>query len=119
MQAFTYDIRTAILPFMFIFNTDILLWQINSFWQAILIFLMTTVGCFCFAGATQRWFVARARWYEIILLLCVTAIMFRPYFFSGLIGMPGNYGAYGLGLVLFSVLIALQWPRRPKLAPAA
>ncbi len=119
VQAFTYDIRTAILPFMFIFNTDILLWQINSFWQAILIFLMTTVGCFCFAGASQRWFVARARWYEIILLLCVTAIMFRPYFFSGLIGMPGNYGAYGLGLVLFSVLIALQWPRRPKLAPAA
>ena len=115
IQGFMYDIRTGVLPFVFIFNTDILLWGINSFWVAAFIFAMTCVGCFCFAAFTQRWFVAKARWYEMIFLLLATAVMFRPGFVANLIHLPGHkYFAYLIGLVLMALVIALQWPRRPE-----
>ena len=45
LQGFAYDIRTAVLPFMFIFNTDMLLIGIDSFPLAIYIFVMTCIGC--------------------------------------------------------------------------
>jgi len=59
LQGFMYDIRTAILPFMFIFNSDLILHNINSWIQALLIFAMACVGNFAFASATQGWFVAK------------------------------------------------------------
>ena len=40
LQGFMYDIRTAILPFMFIFNTDLILWGVNTWTQGLLIFAM-------------------------------------------------------------------------------
>jgi TRAP-type uncharacterized transport system fused permease subunit len=59
IQGFMYDIRTAILPFMFIFNSDLILHNINSWPQGLLIFAMACVGNFAFASATQGWFVAK------------------------------------------------------------
>jgi TRAP transporter 4TM/12TM fusion protein len=38
IQGFMYDIRTAILPFMFIFNSDLILHNVNSWPQGILDF---------------------------------------------------------------------------------
>ncbi|MBW2477389.1 MAG: TRAP transporter permease [Deltaproteobacteria bacterium] len=108
VQGFLYDIRTAILPFMFVFNTDILLWNINSWWLALLIFAMTCAGSFCFAGATQGWFVNRNRWYEVPLLLGVTALMFRPGFFAELLHIENKYWIYPVGLVLMGTVFAIQ-----------
>ena len=39
IQGFTYDIRTAVLPFMFIFNTELLLIGVESIPQLILVVL--------------------------------------------------------------------------------
>lgn len=41
IQGFLYDIRTAILPLMFIFNHDIILWGIDSVPEGIFLFFMT------------------------------------------------------------------------------
>ncbi len=78
IQGFMYDIRTAILPFMFIFNTELILWNINSWPQALLIFAMACLGNFAFASATQGWFVARNKIWEIPALLVVTFILMQP-----------------------------------------
>ncbi len=62
--AFFYSLRTAALPFLFIFNTDLLL--INVDWlHGIFIFIVATVAMLLFAAATQGWFLARNRIYEI------------------------------------------------------
>jgi len=121
IQGFMYDIRTAILPFMFIFNTDLLLWEIDSWWLAILIFAMTCAGSFCFAGATQGWFANRNRWYEIPLLLSVTALMFRPGYFAGLVGIENKYWVYPAGLILMGLIILLQKmrPQSKMVGPTA
>ncbi|MDM8537937.1 TRAP transporter permease [Desulfobacterales bacterium HSG17] len=116
MQGFMYDIRTAILPFMFIFNSDLILHNVNSWPQGILIFLMACMGNFAFASATQGWFVAKNKVYEIPLFLCVTFILMRPDAVASLIGLAHEqrYWAYPIGLALYGFIYLIQRPRIPK-----
>jgi len=120
IQGFMYDIRTAILPFMFIFNSDLILHNITSWPQGILIFLMACVGNFAFASATQNWFVAKNKMWEIPFFLSVTVILMRPDLISKLIGIPHGqrYWVYPIGLVIFGLLYLMQRPRIPKAEPA-
>ncbi len=78
IQAFLYDIRTAILPFMFIFNADLILHNVNSWPLGLLIFGMACFANFAFVAATQGWFARKNRLYEVPFLLAVTLILFRP-----------------------------------------
>ncbi|MCB9481264.1 MAG: TRAP transporter permease [Desulfobacteraceae bacterium] len=116
IQAFTYDIRTAILPFMFIFNTDIILHNINSWTTGILIFIMTCIGNFTFASATQGWLITKNKWYEIPLLLMVTLILMRPELISSWVGISyeNRHFAYIFGIILLLALYAVQYPRKKK-----
>jgi TRAP transporter 4TM/12TM fusion protein len=120
LQGFMYDIRTAILPFMFIFNADLILHNITSWTQGLLIFLMACLGNFAFASATQGWFVARNKFYEIPLFLAVTLSLMRPDLIAGWVGLPHDqrYWTYLIGLTLFGLLYLMQRPRTPKPAVA-
>ncbi len=120
IQGFMYDIRTAILPFMFVLNHDLILWGINSWSQALLIFAMTCIGAFAFASATQGWFITWNRWYEIPLLLSVTLIMMRPDYTASLVGLPyeERYWMYAVGLVVLGLVYLIQKPRAARAAPS-
>ncbi|WP_305044067.1 TRAP transporter permease [Geoalkalibacter sp.] len=119
LQAFMYDIRTAVLPFMFIFNTDMLLVGVEGYLLPLYIFAMTCVGAFAFVSATQAWFLMRTRWYELLLLLGVALIMFRPGFFAHFVGIDNHYLSYLVGLALYLVVFALQRLRAGKPGAAA
>ena len=80
ITAFFYSIRTGILPFMFIFNTELLLIGIRSWWSLALTVITAITAMLVFAAATQGWFVRRSRWYESVLLLLVTFTLLRPDF---------------------------------------
>lgn len=80
IQAFWYSIRTGILPFMFIFNTNLLLIDIHSWWHLLLTVGISIAGMLVFAAATQGWFIRRSRWYESVALLLVTFTFLRPGF---------------------------------------
>ncbi len=110
IQGFMYDIRTAILPFMFIFNHDLILHNVNSWLQGLLIFAMACIANFAFASATQGWFIARNRFYDIPLLLSVTLIMMRPGLIAGWLGVPHKqrYWMYPIGLGVFGIVYLLQ-----------
>ncbi|MCB1311906.1 MAG: TRAP transporter permease, partial [Sedimentitalea sp.] len=85
--AFFYSLRTAALPFLFIFNTDLLL--INVDWlHGIFIFVVATFAMLLFAAATQGWFLARNRIYESIALLLIAFTLFRPGFWMDMISPP-------------------------------
>jgi len=77
--AFYYSLRTAALPFLFIFNTDLLLINVD-FAHGIIIFVISTIAMLIFAAATQGYFFAKSRWYESVLLLLVAFTFFRPGF---------------------------------------
>ncbi|MCK4835700.1 MAG: TRAP transporter permease, partial [Candidatus Aminicenantes bacterium] len=59
IQGFFYDLRTAIIPFFFIFNTDLILYRIESWPLGILIFTMAVLGAFAFSSALQGSFLTR------------------------------------------------------------
>ncbi|OZT75178.1 TRAP transporter permease [Vreelandella boliviensis] len=86
-QAFYYSLRTAALPFLFIFNTDLLLINV-TFLQGILIFVVSTIAMLIFAAATQGFMITRNRWYESILLLLIAFTLFRPGFWMDMIHDP-------------------------------
>lgn len=78
VTAFFYSMRTAILPFLFIFNTQLLMIGIDSVWHLVLTVVSATVAMLVFAAGTQGYFIARSRWYETVALLLVTFTLFRP-----------------------------------------
>ncbi|MFP7755765.1 TRAP transporter permease [Thermodesulfobacteriota bacterium B35] len=116
IQGFMYDIRTAILPFMFIFNSDLILHNVNSWSQGILIFVMTCLGNFAFASATQGWFIARNKVWEIPLFLCVCFILMRPDQIAAWLGMAHEqrYWTYLIGLGIYGALYLMQRARLPQ-----
>jgi TRAP transporter 4TM/12TM fusion protein len=87
IQAFYYSLRTAVLPFLFIFNTDLLLIDVD-FWHGVLIFAIATVAMLIFAAGTQGYFLVRSRWYENLLLLLVAFTLFRPGFWMDIVHDP-------------------------------
>ncbi|MCB1388698.1 MAG: DUF3394 domain-containing protein, partial [Rhodobacteraceae bacterium] len=85
--AFFYSLRTAALPFLFIFNTELLLMNVG--WvQGIFVFVIATVAMLLFAAATQGWFLARNRIWEGAILLVVAFTLFRPGFWMDMIFPP-------------------------------
>ncbi|MBI9104490.1 MAG: TRAP transporter permease [Spirochaetales bacterium] len=87
IQGFTYDIRTAILPFMFMFNTDLLLYQITNPLYAVWVFLTALLAMLAFAALTLNFFLTRNKWYEGILLAVVTLGLLRPQMVADLLRM--------------------------------
>ncbi|SHL06080.1 TRAP transporter, 4TM/12TM fusion protein [Roseovarius marisflavi] len=85
--AFFYSLRTAALPFLFIFNTELLL--IDVTWiQGIFVFIVATIAMLLFAAATQGWFIARNRIYETLALLLIAFTLFRPGFWMDMVAPP-------------------------------
>ena len=85
--AFFYSLRTAALPFLFIFNTELLL--IDVTWtQGIFVFIVATIAMLLFAAATQGWFLAKNRIYETVALLLIAFTLFRPGFWMDMVYPP-------------------------------
>ncbi len=90
LQGFAYDIRTALLPFLFIFNTELLLIDVSVF-KAVFIFFVAVVAMMLFAAATQGYFFARNRIWESVLLLLVAFTLFRPGFWLDYVQEPYDH----------------------------
>jgi len=88
VTAFFYSMRTAILPFLFIFNTQLLMIGIDSTLHLILTVVSATVAMLVFAAATQGYFLVRSRWHESVALLLVTFTLFRPGYWWDMIYPP-------------------------------
>ncbi|MCR9110681.1 MAG: TRAP transporter permease [Rhodobacteraceae bacterium] len=80
VQGFAYDIRTALLPFMFIFNTDLLLIDVGPA-KAVFVFVVSLIAMLTFAAVTQGYFIAKNRKWEAVVMMLVVFMLFRPDFF--------------------------------------
>jgi len=78
IQGFTYDIRTAILPFIFIFNTQLLLIDIDSIWQLALIIFGAIAGMLAFSAATQGYWLTKTKVWETLALLLIALTFLWP-----------------------------------------
>ena len=85
-----YDIRTGILPFLFIFNTDLLLINVGAV-QAVFVFIIALVAMLTFAAASQQYMFVRNKWWESIVLLLIAFTMFRPGYWLDQVSPPYDY----------------------------
>jgi len=88
IQGFTYDIRTAILPFMFIFNTQLLIIGVANWFQLIIVIMAAVAAMLAFASATQGFFQVKNRIWETIALLLIAFTLFRPGFWWDMVFPP-------------------------------
>ncbi|MCK0139480.1 TRAP transporter permease [Aliiroseovarius sp. F47248L] len=85
--AFFYSLRTVALPFVFIFNTDLLLIDVTVT-QGIIVFIVSTIGILVFTAGTMGWFLTKSRIWETVALLVIAFALFRPGFFMNQIQPP-------------------------------
>lgn len=77
-QGALYSLRTAILPFVFIFNPAMLLIGVESWAETILVIVVNMAAILIFSAATMNYFVTRSRLWESAVLLLVCFALFRP-----------------------------------------
>lgn len=88
LQGFTYDIRTAILPFLFIFNTELLMIGITSWYHFVIVVVAAVLAMLVFAAATQGFFLVRSRLWESLALVLVAFTLFRPGYWWDMVYPP-------------------------------
>ncbi len=77
-QAFLYSTRTAILPFFFIYNTELLLIGVDSFMHGVWVFVTATIALLVFSAGTQGFFLVRNRVYESAVMILISVMIFIP-----------------------------------------
>jgi len=114
IKGFTYDLRTAVIPFMFVLNAELILFGIHSLPQALLIFAMAVFGAFAFANAVQGWFMVRNKIYETALFLIASIIFFHPALVTNVLRMNYDlrYYVYVAGFCIYGVVYMMQKFRR-------
>jgi TRAP transporter 4TM/12TM fusion protein len=88
IQGFTYDIRTAILPFMFIFNTELLLIGVDTWYVLLMTIVTALIAMLLFAAGTQGFFLSKSRLWESLALILCAFTFFRPGFWMDMIYPP-------------------------------
>jgi TRAP-type uncharacterized transport system fused permease subunit len=95
MRAFTLDMRTFLLPFMFITAPAMLL--IDTTWhEAAWIFVTATVGMYSLAAAMQGYFITEARWWERAVLFAAAICLVKPGLYTDLLGFAGVLLVYSV-----------------------
>lgn len=87
VTAFFYSLRTAFLPFLFIFNTDLLLIDVGPL-EAVFVFSVALIAMLLLAAGTMGFFLTKSRLWESAALLLVAFILFRPGFFADWVSPP-------------------------------
>jgi TRAP-type uncharacterized transport system fused permease subunit len=126
IQGFTYDLRTAILPFVFIFNTELLMisgvaengdiiWLNNVFLLA-WVFIVSLVAIFAFASFMQGFFADDCNWAERLILLVLAILMFRPALVADDTDIP-RIAIQAVAMALWFVMYFYQKRRRQRRHP--
>jgi TRAP-type uncharacterized transport system fused permease subunit len=94
-QAFSLDMRTFLLPYMFITAPAMLL--IDTTWyEAGWIFVSASVGMYGLAAAMQGYLVTPARWWERAVLFVSAVCLVKPGLYTDLAGLIGMGAIYAV-----------------------
>jgi TRAP transporter 4TM/12TM fusion protein len=88
IQGSVYALRTVVLPFIWIFNPQLLLIDLHGWWEFTVVVTASVVACLVFAAATMSWFLTKSRVWETALLLIAVFMLFRPNAFMDRMYVP-------------------------------
>jgi TRAP transporter 4TM/12TM fusion protein len=93
LEAFKLDMRTFLLPYMFITAPQMLLIGLDPGIMGVLeaswIFITSSIGMYALAAGMQGFFIDDDTWFERIILLAVAFCLVKPGFYSDMIGLVG------------------------------
>ena len=126
---FIYNIRTALLPFMFFFNPELLLisgidasnpadpmgwvWITNPIDIGI-IFITAFAGMIAFSCATMGYFLVKTSILERVLFVVIVPFMFLPRIMEAKLGLGDHHVSYLIGFAIFAVLYIMQKAKQKK-----
>jgi len=80
VQAFLYGARTLILPFIFVYNTELLLIGVDTWWHFLMIVVVAVFAMLSFVAASQGYMLTKNKLPETICLLVVAFSLAMPLF---------------------------------------
>jgi TRAP transporter 4TM/12TM fusion protein len=93
LESFKLDMRTFLLPYMFITAPQMLLIGLDpgilGVLEACWIFITASLGMYALAAGMQGFFIDDDTWYERILLLAVAFCLVKPGLYTDIIGLIG------------------------------
>jgi TRAP transporter 4TM/12TM fusion protein len=93
IESFKLDMRTFLLPYMFITAPQMLLIGLDPGIAGVLeaswIFVTSSIGMYALAAGMQGFLIDDDRWYERIILLAVAFCLVKPGLYSDMIGLAG------------------------------
>jgi len=93
LEAFKLDMRTFLLPYMFITAPQMLLIGLDPGIMGVLeaswIFITSSIGMYALAAGMQGFLIDDDTWFERILLLAVAFCLVKPGIYSDIIGLAG------------------------------
>ncbi|NPA73813.1 MAG: TRAP transporter permease, partial [Epsilonproteobacteria bacterium] len=129
LQGFMYDIRTAILPFMFFFNNKLLLiesvdpndpndvagwvWITNPL-EIASIFIFAVMGMFAFTSAVQGFFLTKVNILERILFLIIVPFAFLPDLMAKHLDLGSHYVSWAIASGIYVLIYLMQKARIKK-----
>lgn len=110
VKGFMYDLRTGVIPFMFVFNAELVVFGVNSLAQALLVFAMAVFGALAFTNVVQGWFLVKNKWYEFPLFLIASLILFYPAIVTKIFNLNHSlrYYMYFIGIAVYAVAYLVQ-----------
>ncbi len=125
IQGFIYDLRTAILPFVFVFNLEVLMisgvgpkgeiiW-IDDLFRIAWICFASLVAIFSFASAMQGYFATECNWGERAILFAVCILAFRP----SLVADFAGGSRVGVQVFVTAVFVGLYFFQKKRCPPDA
>ncbi len=80
LQAFVYNMRTMALPFLFVFNSDLILYNITDVLDLVYIMIVSFSGILLVSAGLQGYFVVFNKKYESVLLVIIGLSLMYPQF---------------------------------------
>ena len=81
IQGSIYALRTVILPFIWIFNAQLLLIDVRGTFELVSVVVACTVATLLFAALTMNWMRVKMRPWEWLLVAIAVVLLFRPDWF--------------------------------------
>jgi TRAP-type uncharacterized transport system fused permease subunit len=88
INAFKLDMRTFLLPFMFITAPEMLLINTN-FIEASWIFISASIGMYALAASMQGFLLTDLKWHERIILFASAVALVKPGLITDVLGLIG------------------------------
>jgi TRAP transporter 4TM/12TM fusion protein len=93
IESFKLDMRTFLLPYMFITAPQMLLIGLDPGIMGVIeaswIFITSSIGMYALAAGMQGFFIDDDTWFERIILLAIAFCLVKPGIYSDIIGLAG------------------------------